>query len=63
VEEPGAELMPLPHLSPSGLLVIPFASHPRYHWWKDGQDPAVTRAEVLERMGKAEGKEGHGPRV
>ena len=45
---------PLPYLSPSGLLVIPFASDARYHWWKDGQDPDVTRAEVMERMLRAD---------
>lgn len=53
-EEPAPIAEPLPYLSPSGLLVIPFASNPRFHWWKEGQDPDVTRAEVLERMKNAE---------
>ncbi len=70
VEEPrvpaeamGAELRPRPHLSPSGLLVIPFASDTRYHWWKAGQDPAVTRAEVESWLAAAKGKEAHGAHV
>lgn len=28
---------PLPYLDDGGYLVIPFDSHPRYHWWKGGQ--------------------------
>ena len=44
-----------PHLSPDGTLVIPFASDPKYHWWKPGgQSVEQTRAEVLARL-KAEG--------
>lgn len=27
-------------------LVIPFDSHPKYHWWKDGQSIAETLAEL-----------------
>src|ERR1051325_4029931 len=27
----------LPHLTPSGDLVIPFDSPERYHWWSGGQ--------------------------
>ena len=52
-DEAGPIAEPQPHLSPSGLLVIPFGSNPRFHWWKDGQDPEVTRAEVLERLRRA----------
>ena len=63
VEAMGADSRPRPHLSPSGLLVIPFASDPRYHWWKDGQDPAVTRAEVESWLAAAKGKETHGAHV
>ena len=37
-EEESSEVEPLvqPYLTPDGCLIIPFASHPRYHYWKRG---------------------------
>lgn len=52
-ENASGESLPLPYLTPGGTLVIPFASDPKYHWWKGGQSVDCTRAEVLKRM-KAE---------
>ena len=46
--------LPLPYLTPGGTLVIPFASDPKYHWWKGGQNVECTRAEVLALMASAE---------
>ena len=46
---------PKPFITPGGDLSIPFASDPKYHWWKGGQSVDKTRAEVLARM-KAEGE-------
>ncbi len=39
-------IMPKPFLEPSGGLVIPFGSAPRYHWWKGGQSVKDTIEEV-----------------
>lgn len=35
-----------PYLDKNGTLVIPFTSHPRYHWWKGGQDLYATLKEL-----------------
>jgi hypothetical protein len=53
-ETASGKSLPLPYLTPSGTLVIPFDSDPKYHWWKTGQSVEQTRAEVLARM-QAEG--------
>jgi hypothetical protein len=42
----------LPYLTPAGDLVIPFDSPERYHYWKHGQSPEETRAEILKRKGE-----------
>ena len=43
-----------PYLTPTGDLVIPFDSDPKYHWWKTGgQSVASTRAEIMMRMAAA----------
>ncbi len=52
VQAAPAEL-PKPFFTPGGDLSIPFASDPKYHWWKGGQSVDCTRAEVLAQM-KAE---------
>ena len=39
----------LPYLTQAGDLVIPFDSPERYQWWKRGQSPQQTRAELMER--------------
>jgi hypothetical protein len=36
----------LPYLTPGGVLVIPFDSPERFHWWKGGQSVPETLAEV-----------------
>lgn len=36
----------LPFLTADGTLSIPFDSPERYHWWRDGQSIAQTRAEI-----------------
>jgi hypothetical protein len=35
-----------PHFTEGGVLVIPFDSDPKYHWWRGGQTIAETRAEL-----------------
>jgi hypothetical protein len=48
--ETGVPSVPLPYLTPSGDLVIPFKSPERYHWWKEGgQSIRQTMQELLER--------------
>ena len=53
-ETASGESLPLPYLTPGGTLVIPFASDPKYHWWKGGQSVDCTRAEVQARIASAE---------
>lgn len=36
----------LPHLTPAGDLVIPFAAPARYRWWSGGQSILDTLAEL-----------------
>jgi hypothetical protein len=36
----------LPYLTEGGILVIPFDSPERFHWWKGGQSVATTLIEV-----------------
>ena len=48
-ETASGESLPLPYLTPGGTLVIPFASDPKYHWWKGGQSVKQTLAEVKAR--------------
>lgn len=36
----------LPYLDPKGVLVIPFASPSKYHWWNQGQDILCTLLEL-----------------
>lgn len=31
----------VPYLTPSGTLVIPFDSDPKYHWWKSKSSQKV----------------------
>lgn len=40
-----SENFPEPYIRTSGDLVIPFDSHPRYHWWRGGQSISQTRTE------------------
>lgn len=35
-----------PYIDKSGTLIIPFDSHPRYQWWKEGQDVYATLKEL-----------------
>lgn len=36
----------VPYMEKGGRLVISFDSHPRYHWWKDGQSIEETIKEI-----------------
>lgn len=40
------EPLPLPYLSHTGALVIPFYSDPRFCWWARGQSVTQTEKEV-----------------
>jgi hypothetical protein len=46
IEDIGRTAPPLPTIKEDGTLVIPFDSHPRYHWWNGGQSIAITLAEL-----------------
>jgi len=52
-EDADDKRQPLPYLTPSGDLVIPFDSPERYHWWKPPHEGRLRvrdiQAEVLER--------------
>ena len=37
---------PKPYLRPSGELVIPLNSHPKYHYWRGGQNLLETLLEL-----------------
>jgi hypothetical protein len=53
----------LPYLTADGTLVIPFDSPERFHWWKGGQKPSATRAEVEAWMREGAGKESNAAEV
>jgi hypothetical protein len=36
----------MPYIDATETLVIPFDSHPKYHWWADGQTVAVTLTDL-----------------
>ena len=45
----------MPYINEQGVLVIPFDSDPKYHWWADGQSIMETLRELkapLEVIGK-----------
>lgn len=48
--QPALVELPKPFFTPGGDLSIPFASDPKYHWWKGGQSVEQTRAEVRSWM-------------
>ena len=35
-----------PYINEQGILVIPFDSEPRFHWWADGQSMIETLKEL-----------------
>ena len=43
---PEGEDRPKPYLTPTGDLVIPMDSHPKYHYWRGGQDLLETLLEL-----------------
>jgi hypothetical protein len=44
-DSPQPEHQP-PYIDTTGTLVIPFDSHPKYHWWAGGQTVATTLTEL-----------------
>ena len=52
--QPAPAELPKPFFTPGGDLSIPFASDPKYHWWKPGgQSVEQTRADVRSWMAAA----------
>jgi hypothetical protein len=43
-----------PHFTAGGVLVIPFDSDPKYHWWRGGQSVADSIAELRNSQTHAE---------
>ncbi len=55
--ERGVRGVRMPYLMPDGVLVIPFDSPERYHWWKAGQSVVETMTELRGQVTGPEGKE------